>query len=423
MDPCMTALLAALSLQAKAEQYGAYAGIAAVFGLGVLSLLYFAQAREVKRLREWAGRAPERAAEIEARVIAEADERRAAPAPAAATAAATAAAATAANGAPAQAMPHPGLPASAPGAPARAPGVPASLPAAAIAAATAAGARGASALAESGEPERGVPVSTGAGTATLPPPTVVPGGPPATGAPDAPAPIVPEPRRSALVNGVPARTAAGARNPVPPAPRSAPLRAGGSQATLPPRTAAAAAGRGHGAGGPSGGRSRRAIAGIVAAVVAVAAVAVVAAVTLLGGSSDNAPPPKPNTVAPPASASTPPSSGGNNSSASTPAKVNRGGTVVAVLNGTTFTGLARSASDKLTAAGFKPGVVTNDTTNQTRSATAIFYADKSQRPAALEVAKIIGIGTDAVQPLDQSTRTLAGEDADVVVSVGADQAR
>jgi len=96
----MTALLAAISIQDKAEQYGAYAGIAAVFGLGVLSLLYFAQAREVKRLREWAGRAPERAAELEARAVAAAEEKLAAPAaapvatpvPAAATAAAVAAA-------------------------------------------------------------------------------------------------------------------------------------------------------------------------------------------------------------------------------------------------------------------------------------------------------------------------------------------
>src|SRR4051794_28953039 len=78
MDPFMTALAAALSLQDKAQQYGSYAGIAAVFGLGVLSLLYFAQAREVKRLREWAGRAPERAAELEARAVAAAEERRAA---------------------------------------------------------------------------------------------------------------------------------------------------------------------------------------------------------------------------------------------------------------------------------------------------------------------------------------------------------
>jgi hypothetical protein len=42
------------------QEVGAAAGVAAVVGLGVLSALYFSQAREVKRLREWAGRAPER---------------------------------------------------------------------------------------------------------------------------------------------------------------------------------------------------------------------------------------------------------------------------------------------------------------------------------------------------------------------------
>src|SRR3954452_4186912 len=68
--------LFALSLADQAEKYGAYAGIAAFFGLAVLSLLYFAQAREVKRLREWAGRAPERAREIEERAIAQAEAAR-----------------------------------------------------------------------------------------------------------------------------------------------------------------------------------------------------------------------------------------------------------------------------------------------------------------------------------------------------------
>src|SRR5207244_3844896 len=32
-------------------------------GLAILTLLYFSQARDVRRLREWAGRAPERASE------------------------------------------------------------------------------------------------------------------------------------------------------------------------------------------------------------------------------------------------------------------------------------------------------------------------------------------------------------------------
>jgi LytR cell envelope-related transcriptional attenuator len=42
-----------------AQEIGAAAGVAAVVGLAVLSALYFSQARDVKRLREWAGRAPE----------------------------------------------------------------------------------------------------------------------------------------------------------------------------------------------------------------------------------------------------------------------------------------------------------------------------------------------------------------------------
>jgi hypothetical protein len=45
------------------EQIGSYAGLAAFLGLGVLALLSFTQARDLRRLREWAGSAPERDAE------------------------------------------------------------------------------------------------------------------------------------------------------------------------------------------------------------------------------------------------------------------------------------------------------------------------------------------------------------------------
>src|SRR5688500_20249294 len=76
-------LILAFSIQDQVEKYGAYVGLAAFLGLAVLSLLYFAQARELKRLRDWAGRSPERAQELEARVVAQAeDARRPAPAPA-----------------------------------------------------------------------------------------------------------------------------------------------------------------------------------------------------------------------------------------------------------------------------------------------------------------------------------------------------
>ncbi|HWK27790.1 MAG TPA: LytR C-terminal domain-containing protein [Solirubrobacter sp.] len=92
-------VLIAFSLQDQVEKYGAYVGIAAFFGLAFLSLLYFAQAREVKRLREWAGRSPERAAELEQAVAEHAQEVRRAPAPRAVPVPQTPAPSVATNGA------------------------------------------------------------------------------------------------------------------------------------------------------------------------------------------------------------------------------------------------------------------------------------------------------------------------------------
>lgn len=42
------------------EQIGAFAGLAAFIGLALLAFLAFSQARDIRRLREWAGSAPER---------------------------------------------------------------------------------------------------------------------------------------------------------------------------------------------------------------------------------------------------------------------------------------------------------------------------------------------------------------------------
>ena len=93
------------------EQIGSYAGLAAVVGLAVLSVLYFSQARDVRRLREWAGRAPERAeagqpvpASVAQRVVAQPQPK---------------------PGVPGQPAPTPGQPAPAPGQAAPAPGQPA----------------------------------------------------------------------------------------------------------------------------------------------------------------------------------------------------------------------------------------------------------------------------------------------------------
>lgn len=71
------------------QTVGAYAGIVALLALGVLSFLVFSQARDIRRLRDWAGGAPERDAEVrevseivaeersaELRVLADREERR-----------------------------------------------------------------------------------------------------------------------------------------------------------------------------------------------------------------------------------------------------------------------------------------------------------------------------------------------------------
>src|SRR5436305_7293630 len=64
----MSISLLALSISTKLTEVGAIVAFAALLGIAVLSLLVFAQGREIRRLRDWAGRAPERAAEAEQRV-------------------------------------------------------------------------------------------------------------------------------------------------------------------------------------------------------------------------------------------------------------------------------------------------------------------------------------------------------------------
>src|SRR4051794_12373699 len=153
----MPAVLA-LSLGDQVEKIGAYLGYVAIPGVAVLALLFFAQAREVKRLREWAGRAPERDQELQDRIATQAPvpaapaaaaqtqagkrvvaqpipgRGTAAATPAAAAAGATPAAGAAAAAAAAQAKPgqpaaKPGQPATTPGQPAAKPGQPAAKPA------------------------------------------------------------------------------------------------------------------------------------------------------------------------------------------------------------------------------------------------------------------------------------------------------
>src|SRR4051794_2578885 len=150
MAPFMVSILA-ISVSDKIEQYGAYAGFASVLGLAVLSLLYFAQAREVKRLREWAGSSPERAADLQDRVQADA-QRRAAAVPQAP-----------------QARHLPGHPATGPQQPATAAGQAGQGPAVAAPAAAAATAAGAATKAPAAPAAPGTPPAPGAQPTTVQP--------------------------------------------------------------------------------------------------------------------------------------------------------------------------------------------------------------------------------------------------------------
>src|SRR5215210_3346048 len=57
------------------EKIGPILGIVAFLGLAILAFLIIQQAREVRRLREWAGRAPERAGEAAEASLAAAEAR------------------------------------------------------------------------------------------------------------------------------------------------------------------------------------------------------------------------------------------------------------------------------------------------------------------------------------------------------------
>jgi len=439
----MPLVLGALELSDKLQTLGAYAGFAAILGLAVLSLLYFGQARELRRLREWAGRAPERAAELQERVqadaaaAAEAQKRVVAqPIRPAAAAPVTAAAAATTPGAPAPAVPA--IPATNPGAPG----------ALSVPPSTVAGATAAAGATTPGTPTPGAPPAT-PGTPPVPgtPPTAAPGTPPTAG-PGTPAaatpgtPPTPPP-------GEAQPTVLGTTPPPRPTPSTPPPTGGGTgELTLPPSVAAGAStqesgetavplrrvsaastvapgsirasGAGSGGGGPSDGRGGRGgPLAVIGGVVAVLLVGVLVATQLLGGDEEPAPPNRISTTAGASEDAGQLDTPRETTNTTTTPEISRGGITVAVLNGTLTTGLARGASTKIETAGYKIGKITN-AADQSRQATTVQFVEGSRR-AAEDVAKIIGVSAAAVSAMDQGTAVVAGEDATVVVTVGADQ--
>ncbi len=387
----MMLVTAALSISGEIDRVGALAGLAAIVGIAVLGALYAAQAREVKRLRDWAGRSPERDAEAAQRISEEASR------PAPTTTAATAGAAAAA-------------PATAAGRP-RAPVTPAP-----VVAKSATGAIPGSSPKTAGKPVPGAKPTTGAVPAVAAPPpaaAAIPTGPAAkTPAPAAPAaPAAKSPAAKPPAAPAPARPAP---PPVRPRPRTvAPARNATDEITLPPpRPPAPRAAAGKAADSAGG---RRSLLLVIVGAVAIIVIAFVLITQVFGGSDSSSPAPQPNSVGPAVTTATP----------TTPdaaaGAVDRANTQVAVFNGTTGAGLARAAADKLQAAGFtKVGPVTT-APDQATATTSVYY-DTGSKAAADEVATTLGLSSTAVMAIDQTIKVL-GQNAVVVVVLGADQAQ
>jgi len=417
---------AALELSDQIQTLGAYAGFASVVGLAVLSLLYFGQARELRRLREWAGRAPERAAELQERVEAEAvaaaagqkrvvvQPVRQAPGVQPATAA----------GAAASASPPAGTPAS--------PATPGSTPAPAVPAVPAAnpGAPGALTVPPAATPAGGAPATPAApasASGTDQPTVVAPGGTPPATPPARPASPPPTGGGTGELTLPPAPPAVPAGGSTQDSGETAvPLRRVSAAAASPAGAARAGAAAPAAGGGKDKEKGDPAARGgtlaIIGGVLAVLLVGVLVATQVLGGDDSSPPPGNVITTAPADDAvvdddadDTP----RETTNTTTTPEVSPGSITVSVLNGTLTTGLAKGAADKVAAAGYKIGTITN-ASDQSRTTTTVQFAEGGRR-AAEDVADRIGVPASAVSAIDEGTRVVAGEDATVVVTVGADQ--
>jgi hypothetical protein len=429
------------------QEIGSYAGIAAILGLAVLSALYFSQARDVKRLREWAGRAPERGPQpaqprgVVAQPIARAGQ----------TAAARPAPVPRPPGA-GPVSPAPAQAAAAGAAPAVAKG-----PAPATPAATAPGEDGGDGDLDGSDEERDV---TAMNTVVHPPPE-----PPAGEEPDDPAeeeseeglegledePLEdeeaaaddeaaatddegaddadydtgewrPEDEHSDIDftdehDVVPATPPASiARPPTPPRPfprRSVPPPSGryGRERSLilPPYAESKPASVADEPAARDGG-SRRVVLAAVAALV-VLAVGAFAVLQLTGGddlsSSDGGG----------AGLSSSDTGDGGSGRDGQPA-IDPGDVTVAVLNGTTIPGLAATLGDKIKGEGFRLGTVTNNF-DQERAESVVLYTPGAEREAA-DVSRRLDISQR--EAIDTDSQALAG-DSTVVVVAGADQSQ
>jgi hypothetical protein len=452
------------------QEIGSYAGFAAVLGLAILSALYFSQARDVKRLREWAGRAPERGPTV-------------VPEPRSVTAQPIARPASrpVPGGTPPPVPRPPGVQPATPGAAAASAAGAAPAVARGPAPATPAAA-GAAAADEAGDEERDENEDevdiTAMDTVVHPPPTPLdedhePAAPGEDGDDEPEGAVAPDDEEgvdddqdvdtgewhpedetaiqqsgdtgdSAAVEepdddfgdtgewhpedehsdldftdepGVaPATPAASApRPPVPPRPyrrRAAPAPATGYArdrgAILPPYADT----RQHGDGEEpesAGGGGRRPILLVIGAMVAIVVI-VFGALQLTGGDDSG------GGEAGLSASDTDDGTGGNGGGGGGGTPIDPSQVTVAVLNGTTVPGLAATVGDKIGGEGFQLGTVTNSF-DQERAESVVLYAPAAEREAAA-VGRLLDISQR--EAIDAESQALAG-DATVVVVAGADQ--
>jgi hypothetical protein len=120
----------------------------------------------------------------------------------------------------------------------------------------------------------------------------------------------------------------------------------------------------------------------------------------------------------PSNSTNAPISNPNRATAFRPATV-----TVAVLNGTDVFQLAHRVAQKLGRSGFREGIVAT-ATDQTHTATIIGYLP-GDRGDAVRIARTLGLAPSAVQPVDQTAKTVAcpppaGCGAKVIITVGSD---
>lgn len=393
--------------------FGAIAGFAGIIGIAVLSMLYFSQARDVRRLREWAGREPERAGEVELRAqqiasqaIAQAYESMAYRQSEADAAAGIASEATGSSPPPLVAQDSAEAPAE---------------PAAEYEELDPQATQAHDVLAEEfgEEPETADEDSYAVAAESAAPEASVSTPPPAEPqgqAPEAVQPPAPPSSDPALPTPSTPAAAARAAGPLPPLP---PLDTSEFRAVRPPSTPTIPDSYlSSGTTGTTGSgtfealeaedehRSRVpfAVAGVLVAVFAV----ILIGTQLLGGDDD--PAGKGGTGG--SAANRPAENTSNNRSQ----RINRAAVTVSVLNGTNTEGLAKTAADGLNKAAFTDTTTGNLADGKVHPQTIVYYASGNKAEAE-EVAKELTVNT--IKPATDDILAQGGS-VPVIVVLGAD---